>query len=159
MPRCYTVEFQAQTITATSDDHDLFEFDAATDKPIELVGFEVSNTSNADAGDAQEEYIQLRVIRGHTTSGNGTSTTPRPVSPGDTAAGFAAETVGATVASAGTGVNLMSVAFNNRVGYAWGPVPQGMGIWTSGTELLVVRLADVADDLTLSGTAWVMEYP
>jgi hypothetical protein len=159
MPRVYSVEFQAQTITATNDDHDLFEFDAAAEKPIELVGFEIGNASNTDVGDAQEEMIQVRVIRGHTTSGNGTSTTPRPVSPNDTAAGFAAETVGSTVASAGTGVNLMSTTFNPRVGYAWGPVPNGMGLWTAGTELLVVRIADVADDITLSGTAWIIEYP
>ena len=158
MPRCYTVEFEAQTIAAASGDYDLFEFAAATDKPIELVAINLGQSS--EVGDAQEEQLRIRVIRGHTTSSNGSATTPRPVSPNDSAAGFTAEVVGSTIASAGTAVNLLSDTFNVRAGYAWGPVPSGMGIWTSGTALLVVRLmAAVADDLTLSGTATVIEYP
>jgi len=158
MPRCYTVEFEAQTIAAASGDYDLFEFDATTDKPIELVAVQFGQSS--ELGDAAEEQLRVRVIRGHTTSSNGTSTTPRPVSPADAAAGFTAETVGSTIASAGTAVNLLSDTFNVRAGFQWGPVPHGMGYWTSGADLLVVRLmAAVADDLTLSGTATVIEYP
>jgi hypothetical protein len=33
-PRPYTVEFEAQTVATASGDVDLFEFDAAAEKPI-----------------------------------------------------------------------------------------------------------------------------
>lgn len=158
MPRIYTVEFEAQTIATASGDYDLFELDAATDKPIELVEIVLGQTT--ELAEAQEEQLRLRVIRGHATTGNGTSATPRPLSSVDTAAGFTAKTVGATIASAGTPVNLFSDVWPVRAGYQWGPRPQGFGIWTSGADLLVVRLmAAVTDDLTASGTVTVIEYP
>jgi len=161
MPRVFTVEFEAQTIAAASGDYDLFELDAATDKPIELVALNIGQSSETgDTAAERQENLRLRVIRGHTTTGNGTTATPRPVSPADAAAGFTAKTVGATIASVGSPVNLLSDTFNVIAGYPWGPVPHGYGFWTSGADLLVVRLmAAVSDDLTLSGTATVVEYP
>jgi hypothetical protein len=157
VPRVYTVEFEAQTIAAASGDYDLFELDAATDKPIAIKSIILKTTSELQ--EAQEEWLRLRVIRGHTTTGNGTATTPRPLSPADAAAGFAAETVGATIASAGTALNLWSDAFQVRAGYELFRAPEDY-FWTSGADLLVVRLmAAVADDLTMSGTIDVVEYP
>lgn len=157
MPRLYTVEFEAQAIATASGDYDLFELDAATDKPIELRSIILKVTSELQ--EAQEEWLRLRIIRGHTTTGNGTAATPRPNSPSDAAAGFAAETVGSTIASTGTAVNLLSDAFNVRNGYELFKAPLE-GFWTSGADLLVVRLmAATADDLTMSGTIEVCEYP
>jgi hypothetical protein len=158
MPRVYTVEFENQTIAAASGDYDLFELGPASNKPIELVEIVLGQTTELQ--EAQEEQLRIRVIRGHTTSSNGTSATPRPVSPADAAAGFAAEVVGATIASAGTAVNLISDVWPVRAGYTWGPRPQGMGIWCANAELLVVRLmAAVTDDLNASGYVTVIEYP
>lgn len=159
MPRCYTVEFEDVTWANASGDIDVFSLIAADDKPIELVAIELAQ--NTELGDAAEEQLRFRTIRGHTTVGSGgAAATPRPTSPNDSAAGFTARTNDTTIASAGTGVNLHSFSWNVRVGYAWGPVPQGMGIWTAGTEYLVVRLlAAVTDDIDASGTAWVIEYP
>lgn len=156
MPRAYSVEFENVAVTAAQD---LFSFTAATNKPIELVALEFAQ--NTEVGDAAEEQLRIRVIRGHTTVGSGgTAPTPQPASPGDTAAGFTARVNDTTIASAGTAVNLLSTAWNERVGYAWGPVPYGMGYWTSGTSLLVVRLlAAPADSVSMSGTATVIEYP
>jgi hypothetical protein len=156
MPRVYTVEFENVAVTAAQD---LFSLDAATDKPIELVALELAQ--NTELGDAAEEQLRFRVIRGHTTVGSGGSApTPQPTSPGDTAAGFTARVNDTTIASAGTAVNLLSTAYNVRVGYAWGPVPYGMGFWTSGTSILVVRLlAAPADSVSMSGTATIVEYP
>jgi hypothetical protein len=156
MPRVYTVEFENVAVTAAQD---LFSLDAATDKPIELVALELAQ--NTELGDAAEEQLRFRVIRGHTTVGSGGSApTPQPTSPGDTAAGFTARVNDTTIASAGTGVNLLSTSYNVRVGYAWGPVPYGMGFWTSGTSILVVRLlAAPADSVSMSGTATIVEYP
>lgn len=158
MPRTYSVEFEAQTVATASGDVDLFEFDAAAEKPIELVGLFLAVTSEVTSGVGEDEFLRLRVIRGHTSTGNGTSTTPRPMDPIDTAAGFAAEVLGATIASAGTAVNLHSDAFNIRTGLQlwW---PEGCGPRTNGADLLVVRLmAAVTDDVTMSGTAYIREF-
>jgi hypothetical protein len=157
MPRNYTVSVENVTITNAGGDADLVELDAATDKPIELFGIQIFSTSEVQ--EAQEEWIRCKVIRGHTTTGNGTSATPRPLSAVDTAAGFVAETFGTTIASAGTGVDLASFAFNVRAGYEIF-LPDGCGFWTSGADLLVVRMmAAPADDFSANMTFWVREYP
>jgi hypothetical protein len=157
MPRLYTVEFEAQTVATASGDVDLFEFDAAAEKPIELFGLFLAVTSEVTTNVGEDEFVRLRIIRGHTTTGNGTSTTPRPLKQTDAAAGFVAETNGASIAAAGTGVNLHSDAFNIRTGFQfwW---PEGAEPDTSGTSLLVVRMmSTLADDVTMSGTAYIRE--
>lgn len=157
MPRIYTVSVENVNITNAGGDADLVELDAATDKPIELFGIQLFATS--EVAEAQEEWLRLKVIHGHTTTGNGTSATPRPVSPVDTAAGFVAETFGTTIASAGSAVDLMSFAWQVRAGYEIF-LPEGAGFWTSGANLLVVRLmAAPADDVSANMTFWVREYP
>ncbi len=157
MPRVYTVQVENVTITTAGGDADLVELDAAAEKPIELFGIQIFSTSELQ--EAQEEWIRCQIIRGHTTTGNGTSATPRPVSPVDTAAGFVAETFSTTIASAGTGVALNTFAFNVRAGYEIF-YPEGCGFWTSGADLLVVRMmAAPADDFSANMTFWVKEYP
>lgn len=151
----YTVSFDQQTVAAASGDYDLFELTAASDKPVEIVALKIDNKS--EVGDAQEEMIAWSIVRGNTTSGNGTSTTPRPLDPSDGAAAFTAESVGSTPASAGTAVNLVVGAFNLRAGLME-VYPEAMRPKTSGTALLCVRLLTaLADDATMSGTVWVRE--
>lgn len=151
----YTVIFSEQTVAAASGDYDLFELDAAAEKPIEIVALSLGNRS--EVGDAQDEMLSINVVRGNTTTGNGTSTTPRPLDASDGAASFTAKTVGSTPASAGTAVTLIADTFNVRAGLPW-VFPEAMRPKTQGADLLCVRLTSaVADDLTLSGTAWVRE--
>lgn len=153
----YTVTFDGQAVAAASGDYDIFELDAATDFPIELVGLRIAITSEIQ--EAQEEWLRFQIVRGNTTTGNGTSTTPRPMSPADVAASFTAKIIGSTPASAGTAVALDSPAVQVRAGDVM-IYPEGCSFWTSGSALLCVRLTTaVADDLTMSGTAWVKEYP
>jgi hypothetical protein len=155
----YTVEFENVTVTAAGTDADLFELDAATDKPIEVVGVKLYTTS--EVAEAQEEWIRLRWIRGHTTSGStpNSTPTPRPMSPVDAAAGFTCEAYNTTIASTGTAVNLESFAFQVRAGYEFF-YPERCGHWTSGADLLVLRmLSTVADDVVMNATLWVNEYP
>jgi hypothetical protein len=73
---------------------------------------------------------------------------------------MAAETLGATIASSGTAVNLLSDAMQVRNGYSFGPLPLAFGYGCNqGQGLIVVRLmAAVADDVTMSGTLWVAEW-
>jgi hypothetical protein len=157
LSRRYTVEFEAQTLAAASGDVDLFELDAAAEKPIELYGLFLAVTSEVATNVGEDEFARLRVIRGHTGTGNGTTTTPRAVDQGDGAAGFTAKVLGATIASAGTALNLHSDAWNVRAGFQfwW---PEKSGPQTAGADLLVVRhMAALADDVTISGTAYILE--
>lgn len=152
--RVYTVEFEGVATTVAAD---LFELTAADDKPIEILGLFLSQSS--DLKDAEEEVVRFRIVRGNTTSGSGGSApTPRPVNASDAAAGFTAETNNTTAASTGTAVNLHSDGMNIRTGYGiW--FPDGCEPSTNQTAgLLVVRMtAAPADSLTLSGTLYVRE--
>lgn len=153
MGRIYTVEFENVAVTASQD---FFELTAADDKPIRIIGLFLAQYS--DLGDAAEEILRFRVIRGHTTSGSGGATaTPRPVAVSDAAAGFTCEINNTTIASAGTAVNLHSDSFNIRTGtQIW--LPPGCGWGTTQATLLVVRLlAAPADSLSMSGTLYVEE--
>lgn len=154
MPRAYSVSFSAVAVSAAQD---LFEITPADDKPVEIVGIELGQTS--DAGDAADELLQLQIIRGHTTSGSGGSAaTPVPKDPADTAAGFAAEVNNTTIASVGTTTTPHSTAFNVRAGYInW--FPEGDRIKANqGNTTLVVRLSAPADALTMNGTLHLREF-
>ncbi len=152
----YTVIFDQQTIAAASGDYDLFELVPADDKPIEIVAISLGNKS--EVGDAQDEELAISIVRGNTTSSNGTSTTPQPLDPSDGAASFTAETVGATVATAGTSVTLVADTFNVRAGWPL-VLPEAMRpkVSQANTAMYVRLTTAVADDLTLSGTLWVRE--
>ena len=151
--RIYTVVFSAVAVSAAQD---LFEITPADDKPIEIVGIELGQSS--DAGDAADELLQISIIRGHTTSGSGgTAPTPTPLSPAETAAGFTAEVNNTTVASAGTTTTLQTTCWNVRAGYInwW---PEGMRpTATQGNTTIVVRQTAPADAITMSGTLYVRE--
>lgn len=153
MARLYTVEFNAVAVTAAQD---LFEITPADDKPCEVYGLFVSQYS--DAGDAQDELLSLRVIRGFTTSGSGGSApTPRPLDRSGAASGFTAETNNTTVATTGTTNNLHSDAFNVRAGcQLW--LPEGSEWACSQADTtLVVRITAPVDSLTMNGTLYVRE--
>lgn len=157
MPSVFTVSVENQSIATADGDVDLLELDAGTDLPIELIGIGIYITSEVQ--EAQEEWLRCKVMRGHTTTGNGTSTTPRPCSPGDTAAAFTAKIYGATIASAGTAVDMHSFGVNVRAGYEIF-YPEECGFFTSGTSLLVVRMmAALADVASVNMTFWVREMP
>jgi hypothetical protein len=157
----YTVSFFEQTIAAASGDYDLFELDAAADKPIEIVAVFIGNKS--EVGDAQEEMVSYSISRftgGTFTSGNGTATTPVKIDSNDGAASFAAETVGATIATTtGTLEHVHQDTFNIRTGLQL-ILPPEMRPKCSGAanEAMVVRLRTaLADDATVSGTLYVVE--
>jgi hypothetical protein len=154
--RVYTVEFDNQTIANASGDYDLVELTPADDKPIRVLRTQLDVTS--ELGDAQEEHGRLRWIRGHATTGNGTATTPRPVDPNDAAAGFTAETIGSTIASAGTAINHSSDGFNVRAGYTIDYDEKTAPKASQADTLLVLRWMNTAtDDLSISGTITVEE--
>lgn len=158
MPRSYTVEFENVTLASASGDIDLLSIDPATDKPTALKWMVIKTTSELQ--EAQEEWLRLRVITGHTTVGSGGSAaTARPTSPNDSAYGGSVRTNDTTIASAGTAINNISDAFQVRNGYElW--LPPEDWIWFSGASFLVVRLmAAVTDDVVCNATFGIVEVP
>lgn len=151
--RVYSVTFSAVSVAAAQD---LFEITPADDKPVEIVGIELGQTS--DAGDAADEVLQISIIRGHATSGSGGSApTPAPLNPNDAAAGFTSEVNNTTIASTGTAVTLQTGCWNVRAGYInW--FPDGARPTASqGNTTIVVRQTTPADAITMSGTLYVRE--
>lgn len=152
--RIYTVTFSAVAVTVAVD---LFEIRPASNKPVEVIGIFVGQSS--DVGDAAAEILPYTVIRGFTTSGSGGATpTPAPLNRSDSAAGFSAETCNTTVATTGTTATLHADSFHIAAGEKlW--LPEGCEWEASAADTsLVVRLAATpADSLTMSGTLYVRE--
>ena len=153
MGRMYSIEFSGIAVTASQD---FFEILPATQKPCVVHAIFLSQST--ELGDAEEEQLRVRIIRGHTTSGSGgAAVTPRPMDSNATAAGFTAERNNTTIASAGTAVNLHSENFNVRSGWVYMPTPE-MRPRVQNANLLVVRLlANPADSITMAGTMYVEE--
>lgn len=149
MGRLYSLTFSAVAVTAAQD---LFELVPATDKPIRIHEIRVGQTS--DAGDAQDELLQINIIRGYTSSGSGgTATlTPNALDQNDAACGITnAEINNTTQASGGSPVTLLTDAFNVRSGWLYMPTPETRPRIAAGTRV-VVTITAPADSLTMSGT-------
>jgi hypothetical protein len=114
MGRLYTVSFANGTIAA-SGTLDVFEIRPAANKPVRIHSIRLGQVSQIQ--DAEEEMIRFTLVRGNTTSGSGGGTpTPIPLDSNDVAAGFGADTMNTTAASAGTVVTLYADTFNVRAG-------------------------------------------
>ena len=156
MPRVYTVSVDNITYTAAGTDTDLFSIDPAADKPTAIKSCVIKATSEIQ--EAQEEWVRLKIIRGHTTVGSGgAAATARPLDPGDTAYSGSCRTNDTTIASAGTAVDLWSDAYNVRAGFELFRAPEDW-FWTTGANFIVVRLmSTVADDISLMATIDIVE--
>lgn len=154
MGQVYTVGFENVAVTAAQD---FFEITPADDRRCKILALFLSQSS--DVGDAAEEMLRVRVIRGHTTSGSGGSAgVAEPLDARYAAAGFASEINNTTIASAGTVDNLHNEAFNIRAGLALILTPEMQWTVDQGQLTLVVRLmAAPADSLSMSGTIYVEE--
>lgn len=154
MPRTYTVNFNAVSVSAAQD---LFEITPADDKPVRILGVVVGQYS--DVGDAASENLSIKISRGWGTSGSGGSSyTPSPLDPVDTAAGFTAEINNTTVASTGTEVVLWSDVWNTQAGYVqWFPEGAQPTCSQANGTILTVRITAPADAVTANGSLVVQE--
>lgn len=162
--RAYSVSFDSQSVTNANGDYDLFSLVPAADKPIILEAIYLSNVGGtADAGDAQEELVKLRILRmtATVTITGGTSFTPVPLLANDASAGFTAKTIHSTVATTSGSTNVLHVdGWNFRVPYVWLPPPEHRIMCAVSTQYIIVRSdSTFADDVTVSGTAIVRELP
>ena len=154
MGRMYSAEFSKVAVTL---DQDWFEITPADDKPVAIHA--VFITQSSDVGDAAEEILNFKIMRGHTSSGSsGSSSTPAPLNPIDAAAGATVEVNNTTIATTGTIVDLHSDSFNIRSGLQLVFPPDQRPVTTQANTTIVVRLLeDTADALTMSGTVYFEE--
>ena len=82
MSRMYSCVFEEVSVT---EDQDLFEIVAPSTAAVVL--HSVIITQSSDAGDAQDEQLSCIFHRGGGAGSAGTTPTPRPLSPGDSAFG------------------------------------------------------------------------
>jgi hypothetical protein len=149
MGRIYSATFENVAVTALQD---LFMLAPATDRPIVL--HELVLSQSTELGDAEEEQLRLKVIRGHATVGSGgASITPVPRLALDTATGVTARRNDTTIASAGTPVDLFVDTWNVRAPYQHIWLPEDRPACTAaGTRLVVRLMANPADSVTMGGT-------
>lgn len=118
-----------------------------------------------ELGDTAEEALSISIIHlaATVTGGNGTAVTPVPIDVlgNPTAAGFAAEANGATVAtSSGTSTTVLEFAWNLRASpyELWFPDERFAPGCRQAAGLVVRCNTTVADDVTICMTAFVEEF-
>jgi hypothetical protein len=152
MPRMYTAQVSAVAVTASQD---LWEIVAASGKPVQIIGIDLSQTS--DSGDGQEEFLLVQFKSGQTTSGSGGSTpTPVPISVSDSAGGMTVEANNTTKASGGTIVTHWSTSWNVRSpGLIM--LPDEFRFELTGGRRGTIEISAPGDSLTLNSTIWLKE--
>jgi hypothetical protein len=153
--RMYSISFEGVAVTAAQD---LFEILSVTEKPFRMHALSISQSS--DAGDAASEQLTVRIFRvtGSPTSGSGGSTaTPTPLYPNDTASSVTAEINNTTRLSGGTAVTLHRQCFNVMAGLEIVFTPECRPTIAGATRLVVGLEAAPADSLTMSGTLYIEE--
>lgn len=156
MSGIYTVSFEKVSVAAAQD---LFALVAHASKQCVLVGFELAVAGvAADAGDAQEELLGVRIRSGQTVAGSGGSApTPVNVDGSGGAAGFTARANDTTIANTGTIINHWQGAFNSRVGLDKPLTESQQLIFGAGRRLTIELIDTPTDAILVSGTAWVQE--
>jgi hypothetical protein len=147
MSRCYTVNLTVAAIANATTD--LCELGAADDIPIGIRAIRWGQTS--DVGDAQDEVLELQLVRGNTVSGSGGSAaTPVRKKPKDSAATFTAEVGNTTAANTGTTEIPYKTWVNVRAAFEITFTEDEMVCTDQGSGLLVLRLPNApADSLTM----------
>lgn len=153
MSGTYSVVFSGVAVTAQQD---FIEATAASDSPLVLVGFGLSQSS--DVGDAAEEGLSILIKSGASTSGSGGSSyTPVALDASQAAASFVSEINNTTKASTGTIVTHYSYNWNIRAPLDI-VLPEPMQIILPAGRRLTIELATTpADSLTVSGYAVFQE--
>ena len=156
--RLFVVEFHNVTVSAQQD---FFYIKPAADKPVSIEAVYIAMVGGtADAGDAQEELLDIEIIQlpaTVTVGSGGSSFTPVPKVVGDTA-GFTGRINDTTKATtSGTAVNRFSGGMNNRVPFEYVP-PIEHRDWLANAVAQVVRLNTTpADSTVMNGTCLVRE--
>lgn len=156
MGRLYAVTFENVAVTAAQD---LFMIAPADDKPCAIHACYISQST--EVGDAQEEFLRIKIIRGFATVGSGGgSGAVTPLNENDTTAGFTARINDTTPAVVGAGATevVWAESFNERTGWQFLPTPEMRPMCTQAkTRIVVTMLSTPADSVTMNGTLIVEE--
>lgn len=154
MGRIYSVVIDDVAVSATQD---LFALKTSANVPILI--HECVIGQRTDVGNAAEELLRVKVIRGHTTLGSGGSTpTPTPRDSGDSAAVTTAHANDTTPASAGTAVTWRAETWNDRAGWLWVPTPETR-LWVPVGQIVQISLPTApANSINLSATLVFEEF-
>lgn len=160
MSRMYTVAFSNVSIVAQQD---FFSFQPATDKPCIVHAVFISNTGGTlDAGDAQEELLQIEICRGNTTIGSGGTNPTAQALDHNNAQVFGPTTNvrvnDTTKVTAGTRATLHADGFNVRTGWQYVPTPEMRPNVKNGVFLAIQLLTTPNDAVLMSGTLYVEEF-
>jgi hypothetical protein len=149
----YAAVFEAVAITAVQD---LFEIAAGADKPIQIHGLRLSQTT--DLGDAQEEVLRIRIRSGQTVTGSGgTTATGVPVDVDNVATGATVKANNTTQAGTGTIVVNDVLGWNIRVPLDhWWP-PEARPFIKGSRRSTIELVAAPVDSVTVSGTLYYSE--
>lgn len=159
--RLYSVNFINVTVSAQQD---LFYIKPAADKIcfIEQIKLGVVGGA-ADAGDAQEELLDVELLyvpATVTVGSGGTAPTPQPAAINDSAAGFTARVNDTTKAtSSGTIVGRSPDGWNTRIPYLWLPAPEHCMIVANAAAIVFRLNTTPADALAVNGDMLVREMP
>lgn len=140
----YTASQDAQAISTAVD---LLHMTVASDKPVELWGFDIANTT--DLGDANEEVLRIGIYSGVTGGGGGSALTEVALHENGPTAGTAV--VGQATAST-SGTLRKTIYWNVRqAGPAWIATPETVIRISAAADPIAFRLlAAPADSITLS---------
>jgi hypothetical protein len=148
-----TVQFSAVAVTAAQD---FFTLISSSTKSLIVHGIFLGQ--HTEVGDAQDEFLQIRVRRGQTVSGSGGSTpTPVVLNPSAAAASYTAHTNDTTIANTGTIVILHSDAIAIRGGYQLWLPPECRWVCPAASRLTIELVGTPADSITMDGTIYVEE--
>ena len=139
---------------AGDGDRDLFTISPSDESVVMLKSVSIGNAGGFGIGHDEENTLRWKIIRGHTTVGNGGSvrTVVSRVPSTPTSGLLSLRSMDENIASGGTPVDLYSGAFNVRTGtmldIEW---PDAMCPWTTQPAgLLVFRLMnDLAANIPL----------
>lgn len=151
-PRIYSASFSAVALTAATD---LFELTFATDRPGEIMGWTIFQTT--DLGDSAEEVLDLSLQRGVTAGTGGSSVTP--VDYGGRGESTSDATVNRTVTTAHTGGTVMfRKGWNIRIPEEFWLPPELYAYADAGTDPVTLTMTAPADSITVSGTIFWREF-
>ena len=145
--RVYDFEADVDTVTASQD---IFEIQPATDKPVKLLWFLISQVT--ETGDSEEEQLELTLVRrtGTPTSGSGgTTVTAYPVDQAGAADAATVEENNTTKASAGTAEIHGRIGWNVRVPLLVLPPPEGWPTITANDLMHLELISTPADSIDI----------
>jgi hypothetical protein len=159
--RAYVVPFVAVSVTAPQD---FIYIKPAADKICFIeAGYVAASGGAADAGDAQEELLDIELVylpATVTVGSGGTSVTPAPLSVNDAAAGFTARANDTTKAtSSGTAIVRHPDGMNSRIPWVYSPPSEHDDVVANAAAIVLRLNTTPADAILMSGKLVVRELP